>query len=109
MSTDRTEEAPDGGEDPRLASLDERLKAAHHAEAERTTPKGASSAFTGKGASQGNRVLSTLIGAPLGAMLIGWLIDRWLGSAPGAMLTMLFLGIISAFVQIVRISKERAE
>ena len=54
-------------------------------------------------------MLSTLIGAPLGAMLIGWLIDRWLGSAPKAMLVMLFLGIISAFVQIWRISQERAE
>jgi ATP synthase protein I len=78
-------------------------------EAERTTPVGADSAFTGKGASQGNRVLSTLIGAPLGAMLIGWLIDRWLGSAPRAMLAMLFFGIVSAFVQIWRISQERAE
>jgi ATP synthase protein I len=109
MSTDRTDEAPDGDEDPRLTSLDERLKAAHRSEAERTAPKGASTAFTGKGASQGNRVLSTLIGAPLGAMLIGWLIDRWLGSAPAAMLAMLFLGIASAFVQIWRISQERAE
>jgi ATP synthase protein I len=109
MDADQTEQAPDGGEDPRLASLDERLRQAHRTEADRVAPKGASPAFTGKGASQGKRVLSTLIGAPLGAMLIGWLIDRWLGSAPAAMLAMLFLGIISAFVQIVRISRERAE
>jgi len=103
------DEAPGGGEDHRLTSLGDRLKAAHHVEAERTAPVGANAAFTGKGASQGNRVLSTLIGAPLGAMMIGWLIDRWLGSAPKAMLAMLFLGIISAFVQIWRISQERAE
>ena len=101
--------APGGGEDPRLTSLDDRLKAAHHSEAERTAPRGANTAFTGKGASQGNRVLSTLIGAPAGAMLIGWLIDRWLDTRPKAMLIMLFLGIISAFVQIWRISQERAE
>lgn len=109
MAADKPDEAPEGGEDPRLASLDERLKAAHRTEAERTAPNGGANPFTGKGASQGNRVLSTLIGAPLGAMLIGWLADRWLGTAPGAMLVMLFLGIISAFVQIWRISKERAE
>lgn len=110
MTTDEPEKAPEGGEDPRLTSLEDRLQAAHRKEAERTAPKGkAGTYFTGKGASQGNRVLSTLIGAPLGAMLIGWLIDRWLDSAPAAMLTMLFLGIISAFVQIWRISKERAE
>jgi ATP synthase protein I len=42
-------------------------------------------------------------------MLIGWVIDRFLGTAPKAMLAMLFLGIAAAFVQIVRISKERAE
>lgn len=109
MAMDETEKAPDGGEDPRLTSLEERLKVAHRTEAARTAPKQVGGAFTGKGASQGNRVLSTLIGAPLGAMLIGWLIDRWLGSAPAAMLTMLFLGIVSAFVQIWRISQERAE
>jgi ATP synthase protein I len=109
MAADKPEEAPEGGEDPRLASLDERLKAAHRTEAERTAPKGGANPFTGKGVSQGNRVLSTLIGAPAGAMLIGWLIDRWLGTAPGAMLAMLFLGIVSAFVQIWRISRERAE
>ena len=107
MAVSDTDEAPGGDEDPRLASLDDRLKTAHRSEAERTAPRGSSTAFSGKGASQGNRVLSTLIGAPLGAMLIGWLIDRWLGSAPKAMLVMLFLGIISAFVQIWRISQER--
>ena len=111
MAVNDPDEAPGGGEDPRLASLDDRLKAAHQAEAARTAPTDAATgaAFSGKGAAQGNRVLSTLIGAPLGAMLIGWLIDRWLGTAPKAMLVMLFLGIASAFVQIWRISQERAE
>lgn len=109
MVSNDPQEAPDGGEDPRLASLDERLKAAHRTEAERTAPKGGGNPFTGKGVSQGNRVLSTLIGAPLGAMLIGWLLDRWLGTTPWAMLGMLLLGFVSAFVQIWRISKERAE
>jgi ATP synthase protein I len=111
MVTENPSEAPEGGEDPRLGSLEDRLQAAHRAEAERTTPSGIATgaAFTGKGANQGNRVLSTLIGAPLGAAVIGWLIDQWLGSSPKAMLVMLVLGIITAFVQIFRISQERAE
>ncbi len=109
MAANEPEQAPDGGEDPRLASLDERLQAAHHAETQRTAPAGQFDGFTGKGASQGNRVLSTLIGAPLGAMLIGWLADRFFGTAPKAMLVMLFLGIAAAFVQIWKISQERAE
>jgi ATP synthase protein I len=109
MAANEPDKAPGGGEDPRLTSLDDRLKAAHQAEAERTAPANVGSAFTGKGASQGNRVLSTLIGAPLGAMVIGYVIDQALDTRPKAMLAMLFLGIITAFVQIWRISKERAE
>ena len=109
MNADDTGQAPEGGEDPRLTSLEERLKVAHHAEANRTAPKGAPGAFTGKGASQGNRVLSTLIGAPLGGLIIGFAADQLLGTRPWAMLVMLFLGIAAGFVQIWRISKERAE
>jgi ATP synthase protein I len=109
MTTTGPDEAPEGGEDPRLSSLDDRLQAAHRAEAERTAPKGAGDAFTGKGVSQGNRVLSTLIGVPLGSLAVGFVIDRVLDTRPKAMLAMLFLGIVSAFVQIWRISQERAE
>ncbi len=109
MNAEDTGEAPDGGEDPRLTSLEERLKAAHHAEAERTAHKQVGNAFTGKGVSQGNRVLSALIGAPLGGLVIGFAADQLLGTRPTAMLVMLFLGIIAGFVQIWRISRERAE
>jgi ATP synthase protein I len=103
------EQAPEGGEDPRLASLDERLKAVRHAEAERTRPAGQPAALTGKGAGQGQRVLSTLLGAPLGAALIGWVIDRFAGTSPAGLLIMLFLGFGAAISQVYRISKERVE
>lgn len=109
MVTDDNGQAPESGEDPRLNSLEERLRDAHHAEAERTTPKGVRNVFTGKGASQGNRVLSALIGAPLGGLFVGFALDELFGSRPAAMLTMLFFGIVAGFVQIWRISKERAE
>ena len=109
MNADDTGQAPEGGDDPRLTSLEERLRAAHHAEARRTAPKRAGNAFTGKGVSQGNRVLSALIGAPLGGLVIGFAADQVLGTRPVAMLAMLFLGIAAGFVQILRISRERAE
>mgnify|MGYP002132406647 CR=1 FL=1 len=102
-------EVPGGGEDPRLASLEDRLKAAHHTEKQRTAPPVANAAFTGKGVSQGNRVLSALIGVPIGSFAVGLAIDWFFGTRPVAMLVMLFLGIISAFVQIWRISQQRAE
>ena len=109
MIADDDGQAPEGGEDPRLTSLEERLKVAHHAEAERTAPKGAPGAFTGKGVSQGNRVLSALIGAPLGGLIIGFAADQVLETRPWVMLAMLFLGIIAGFVQIWRISQERVQ
>ena len=58
MAANDPEEAPGGGEDPRLASLDERLKAAHHAEAHRNGPAQLPLGMGGKGAAQGNRVIS---------------------------------------------------
>jgi len=109
MGADEHGEAPDGGGDKRLDSLEDRLRKAHHTEAERTGANPAPNPFTGKGVSQGNRVLSTLIGTPLGGLVIGYAIDGLLGTRPKAMLALLFLGIIAAFVQIWRISKERAE
>ena len=96
-------------QDPRLTSLDEKLAKAQHTEQVRTGISSANLGMTGKGSSQGNRVLSTLIGFPLGSALIGWLIDRQLGSSPKALLVMLFLGTVAAGREIWRISKERPE
>lgn len=109
MTTNEPDEASGGGADHRLTSLEERLQAAHRAEGEHSAPKQHGSAFTGKGVSQGNRVLSVLIGTPLGGLIIGYALDQFLGTRPKAMLALLFLGIVAAFVQIWRISRERAE
>jgi ATP synthase protein I len=57
----------------------------------------------------GSRVLAELIGVPTGAALIGWVLDRWLGTSPWILLVLLALGVIAAFRNIFRISKERAE
>jgi ATP synthase protein I len=62
-----------------------------------------------KGYGQGSRVLAELIGVPTGAALIGWVLDRWLGTSPWILLVLLALGVIAAFRNIFRISKERAE
>lgn len=109
MAANDPEKVPEGGEDPRLASIDERLRKVKHAEAERTAQKGNTGSLTGKGAGQAQRVLSALIGAPLGAALIGWLIDRLFDTAPAALLIMLFLGFGAAISQVITISKESAE
>jgi ATP synthase protein I len=97
---------PYGVEDARLTSLDKRLKQAHHDEAIRT---GRASADTGKGYSQGNRVLAALIGSLAGSALIGWLLDRWFGTSPWLLFVLIFLGIGVAFKTIIGISNERPE
>lgn len=90
--------------DPRLASLDERLERARRDEALRT---GVVRAEGDAGYSLGNRVLAALIGSLVGSALIGWLIDRWFGTAPWGLIVMLFLGIAVAFRQIIRLASQR--
>lgn len=68
-----------------------------------------SGAKPAKGYSQGARVLTELIGAPLGGGILGWALDRWLHTSPWFLLILLALAIIVAFRNIYRISKERAE
>lgn len=108
MAANDPDQAPLGGEDPRLASLDERLDQVRRAETQRTAPA-RQPGFTGKGSAQGQRVLSALLGAPVGAALIGWLIDRFAGTAPWGLLIMLFLGFGAAISQVMRISKEKVK
>jgi ATP synthase protein I len=94
------------GEDARLRSLDERLKQAQHDEAVRT---GTAQAGQDANTRLGNRVLAELIGGMAGGALIGWVIDRFAGTSPWALLVMLFLGIGVAFRNIVRISNQRPD
>ncbi|WP_157217861.1 AtpZ/AtpI family protein [Flavisphingomonas formosensis] len=102
---------PKSAEDARLASLDERLKAATDAEKVRT---GTTRKKPDVGYSQGNRVLSTLIAGPAVGALVGWTLDHVLGrfhinTSPWLLLAFLFLGIAAAFRVIIRISNERPE
>lgn len=93
-------------EDARITSLNERLAQAKSEEAIRR----------GEGRDKGDddyrlgsRVLSLLIGGLVGGALIGWLLDRLLGTSPWLLLVMLFLGIASAFRNIIRISNRRSK
>jgi len=86
-------------------NLDQRIAEARAAEQARV----GGGAPVAKGYGQGSRVLAELIGVPAGAALIGWVLDRWLGTSPWILLVLLALGVIAAFRNIIRISKERAE
>ena len=94
------------GEDPRLRSLDERLRQVDDAEAHRD---GAGDADANESYNLGNRVLAALIGSLVGSALIGWLLDRWFGTTPWVLIVMLFLGIGVAFRQIIRLTTKRPD
>jgi len=106
MAVDDPGQDPLVREDPRLTTLDAQLAEAQRAEAVRS---GKTQRGSGKGYAQGNRVLAGLIGGIAGGALIGWLLDRVFGTAPFLLLGLMFLGIIVAFGNIIRISGERPE
>jgi ATP synthase protein I len=52
----------------------------------------------------GNRVLADLIGGIAGGALVGWVIDRLFDTRPWGLMIFLFLGIVVAFRNIIRIA-----
>jgi ATP synthase protein I len=100
MAEDDTDEVPKLPPDARLESLDERLDRLQQAEAAKTRSKQGDSGWRA-----GQLVLSHLVGAPLGAGILGWLLDRWLGTRPWLMLVMLFVGFAVGVFDVLRISR----
>jgi ATP synthase protein I len=90
------------GDDPRLRSLDERLRRAQAAENQRT---GAGKTVATESYNLGNRVLAELLGGMIGGAAIGWALDQLFGTTPVFLLLLLFLGIGVAFRNIIRLSK----
>jgi len=105
MSDEPSEREPIG-EDARIDSLEERLKAAREREEARNRPKVHRQGESDRLAS---KVLSDLLGGILGGALIGWVIDRFADTSPWGLLVMLFLGIVVAFRNIIRTSNRRPD
>ena len=89
-------------EDSRLVSLEKRLDRAEAAEAERTAVNAGPESDANY--RLGNRVLAELLGGSIGGGLFGWLIDRFADTSPWGLLVMLFLGIVVAFRNIIRLT-----
>lgn len=86
--------------------LDRRIASARAAEDARVGTVAA--ARPARGYSQGSRVLMELIGAPLGGGVLGWAIDHWFTGAHWGLIVGFVLGVVVAFRNIYRISKEQA-
>ena len=93
-------------EDARLNSLDERLRQAKSEEAIRT---GAADSKGEASYRLGNRVLAELIGGMVGGAVVGATLDWLFNTSPWLLLALLFLGTVSAFRNIIRISNRRPE
>ena len=89
-------------EDARITSLDARLKQAQSEEDDRTGKRSAGMQVV---RTAGSKILSDLVGIPLGSAVIGFVADRLLGTLPWVMLGMLFLGFGIAVRNVMRASK----
>lgn len=100
MSND-PEDAPIG-EDPALESLDERIAAARKAEDERLAREHAP---LRDGKSRGIQVVSTMVGYPLGGILIGLFLDNVLGTLPWITIGLMFIAFFGACLHVMRMVK----
>ena len=102
MAEDETDEVPKLPPDARLESLDERLDRMQQAEAKRTKRRLPDESYR-----TGQLVLSHLVGAPAGGFIIGFVLDKWLGTKPWVMLLMLFLGFAVGVWNVMRIASNK--
>jgi ATP synthase protein I len=102
-STDPT--TPPPAEDPALVSLQHRLDAARQAEDERLAREHLP--LRDQRRSVGMQVASTMVGYPLGGIVIGWGLDQLFGTHPWIMLGLMFMAFAGACLQVVRGNNNR--
>jgi ATP synthase protein I len=101
MAEDERDEVQKLPPDSRLESLEKRLEHLQQTEAKRAQKRQGDPSYRA-----GQLVLSHLVGAPLGAGIVGWMLDRWLGTKPWLMLAMLFLGFAAGVFNVMRIANQ---
>ena len=95
---------PPVSEDPALDSLEARLAAARHKEDERLAQDHAKYP---ESAGLGFSVVSTMIGYPLGGIIVGFAIDQWAGTTPWVTIGLMFTAFAGAVLQVVRSNQHR--
>jgi ATP synthase protein I len=83
--------------DPNLDSLDQRIAKAREAEQERTGGGQAEKMAVAVGA---RTVATTLVGFPLGGIVIGFGLDKLLGTTPWLTIGLMFAAFIAACYQV---------
>src|SRR5690606_14460904 len=90
-------------EDPALDSLEARLAAARKTEEDRLAKDHAPYREAGMGWG----VVSTMLGYPLGGIIIGFAIDQWAGTTPWVTIGLMFTAFAGACLTVVRMNKTR--
>lgn len=92
------------GEDPKLDSLENRIAAARKAEDDRIAKQ--EGPMRG-GQATGMQVISTMVGYPLGGILIGLFLDNWLGTLPWITIGLMFMAFAGACIHVIRMNKNQ--
>ena len=94
------------GEDPAIDSLENRIAAARKAEDDRMAKEHAP---LNDGRSTGLQVISTMVGYPLGGILVGLFLDNWLDTLPWITIVLMFLAFAGACIHVIRMNKNQAQ
>ena len=86
----------------RLTRLAERLSKARGTGRDGTSPANSDDPALQQGIAVGLRIGVELVVAIVVATLLGWAIDRWLGTSPWAMIVLFFLGIAAGMLNVYR-------
>ena len=92
------------GEDPQLDSLESRIASARKVEDDRIAREHAPVVKA-----MGMTVISTMVGYPLGGIIVGFALDKLFHTAPWIMLGLMFAAFAGACLHVVQINKNRAQ
>lgn len=104
MSNDPENAPIDGASD--LDSLEDRIAAARKAEDVRLAREHAP---IDQARATGMQVVSTMVGYPLGGILVGLLLDNLFGTLPWITIVLMFLAFFGACIHVMRTIKNPAE
>ena len=92
------------GEDPELDSLEDRISAAQKAETDRLEKDRGPMRSP---ESIGVQVISTMVGYPLGGILVGLLLDNVFDTLPWITIGLMFLAFFGACLHVVRMNQNQ--
>ena len=95
---------PDAPDSKRLAELEERLKEVRRRGGETPQPEGSGSSLGVPLRLSFDIIAAVVVGAGM-----GWLLDRWLGTAPFLFIVFFFLGAAAGFLNVIREARKMDE